>query len=180
MSEDQRGGGYQPYPGGGYQAFPGGESQLPEQQPGQPAPPSVINAVRTMYVGAAASLIGIIIGLTTVSSIRSRVHQLKPDFTTSQVNTSVHAAVAVLIIEGLIAIGLWIWMAQASKAGKNWARITSTVFFGLDTLGQIISLTQATGVADRIYAIIVWLIGLVAIVFLWQRQSSAYFGRPRS
>jgi hypothetical protein len=34
--------------------------------------------------------------------------------------------------------------------------------------------------AGRFYGLLVWLIGLGAIILLWQRQSSAYFqGRPR-
>jgi hypothetical protein len=31
------------------------------------------------------------------------------------------------------------------------------------------------GGAARIYGLVVWVIGLVAIVFLWQRASSDYF-----
>jgi hypothetical protein len=74
-----------------YQPYPGGD-QSPQQygQPGGPAlatPPPVTRAAQLMYVGAAASLIG---------------------------------------------VGLWIWMAQMNKAGKNWARITSTVFFAIE------------------------------------------------
>ena len=42
-----------------------------------------------------------------------------------------------LVVVGLIGIALWIWMAQMNKRGRNWARITSTVFFALDTLGAI-------------------------------------------
>ena len=34
--------------------------------------------------------------------------------------------------------------------------------------------------AGRFYGLLVWLIGLGAIILLWQRQSSAYFqGQPR-
>ena len=50
---------------------------------------------------------------------------------------------AVAIIFGLIGIGLWLWMAYANKAGKNWARITATAFFGLDTLSVLTSFRQA-------------------------------------
>ena len=75
-------------------------------------------------------------------------------------------------------------MARMNKAGKNWARITSTVFFAIETIS---ALTAVSGVgqlagagAGRFYGLLVWLIGLGAIILLWQRQSSAYFqGRPR-
>ncbi len=53
---------YQPYPGG---------AQMPEvQRP--PAPGSVRNAVKLMYAGAVASLIGIAIDLTTLTATKRR------------------------------------------------------------------------------------------------------------
>ena len=50
-----------------YQPYPGSDTQLPEPQR-PPAPPSVLNAVKVMYVGAATSLLGIGVGIVTVSS----------------------------------------------------------------------------------------------------------------
>jgi hypothetical protein len=83
------------------------------------------------------------------------------------------------VILGLIGIGLWIWMASANKAGKNWARITSTVFFGLDTLGLLASFSQAETLLGRLVSLVVWLIGLGVIVMLWRKESSAYFAAAR-
>ena len=42
------------------------------------------------------------------------------------------------MIFGLVMIALWLWMARAVGRGRNWARILSTVLFGLATL-QLIS-----------------------------------------
>jgi hypothetical protein len=55
----------------------------------------------------------------------------------------------------------------------------STVFFGIDTVGVLVGATgvQGGGLA-RFYGILVWVIGLVAIILLWQRSSSDYFRRP--
>jgi hypothetical protein len=36
------------------------------------------------------------------------------------------------------AVGLWILTAQASRSGKDWARATSSVLFGLGTLAVFI------------------------------------------
>ena len=44
------------------------------------------------------------------------------------------AAVVTAVIGALIAIGLWLWMAWANRRGRNWARIVSAVFFGINTL----------------------------------------------
>ena len=42
-----------------------------------------------------------------------------------------------VIVSGLVAIALWLWMARATRQGRNWARILSTVLFGLATLELI-------------------------------------------
>jgi hypothetical protein len=35
------------------------------------------------------------------------------------------------------------------------------------------------GGLSRIYGILVWVIGLITIILLWQRSSSGYFRAPR-
>jgi hypothetical protein len=40
----------------------------------------------------------------------------------------------VAAVFGLVVIALWLWMARATGQGRNWARILSTVLFGLATL----------------------------------------------
>jgi hypothetical protein len=162
---------YQPYPGG---------TQMPEPVERPPAPQSITRAVQLMYAGAAASLIGIIIALTTLSSIKSQIISKNPSLTTTQVNNAEHVAIGVLIASGLIGAALWLWMAQSSKAGKNWARIVSTVLFAIETINVVAGASAiSSGGASRIYSIVIWLIGLGAIIFLWQRSSTEYFKAPR-
>jgi hypothetical protein len=172
---------YDPYPSGGgpggYQPFPGA-NQLPEQQRG-PAPMSVINAVRLMYAGAAMNAISVIVALTQIGALRSTIEKDNPSFSTSQVSAGVHLFVGSVIIGGLIGIGLWIWMAFMNKAGKNWARITGTVFFGIDTIGLVTSFAQAGVTGSRIITVIIWLIGLGAVILLWRKESTAFF-KPES
>lgn len=160
-----------------YQPYPGGSAQLPE--PSRPsAPQSIQRAVQAMYAGAAASLISLIIGLTTLGSLKSEIHTASPTLTTAQVNSAYHGAIAVIIIAGIVGIGLWIWMARMNAAGRGWARIVATVFFAIDTIDTLVGLagSHLTGsTAARFFGIVVWLIGLAAIFFLYQRDSSEYF-----
>ena len=115
---------YQPYPTGGA-----------DPEPARPTPPPpVVNAVWLMYAGAVISAISLIITLVTVGSLKTAIHNADPSLTATKLHSAEVAAVVVAIVFGLIGIGLWLWMARANKAGKNWARITATVFFGLDTL----------------------------------------------
>jgi hypothetical protein len=168
---------YEPYPSGGgpggYQPFPGG-SQMPDQQRGQ-APKSVTYAVYLMYAGAAVNAISVVVALTSIGSLKSTIKADNPSFTTSQVNAGVNLFIATIVVGGLIGIGLWIWMAFMNKAGKNWARITGTVFFGIDTIGLVTSLARAGVAGSKIITVLIWLIGLAAVILLWRRESGAYF-----
>jgi hypothetical protein len=157
---------YQPYPGG---------ARLPEPSPQQPAPPSVVNAVRVMYAGAAASLIGVIINFTTLGSLKSAIEKRYPKWSPSQVTSAEHIAVAEFIVAGLIGAALWIFVAQVCRAGKNWGRILATVLFGIDTVSQLFGAAISSGGGARIFSILVWLIGLAALVLLWRRPSTEYF-----
>lgn len=162
---------YQPYPGG---------TQMPEPATRPPVPQSITRAVQLMYAGAAASLIGIIIALTTLSSIKSQIVSKNPSLTTTQVNNAQHVAIGVLIASGLIGAALWLWMAQSCRAGKGWARIVSTVLFAIDTLAVLITNAgTAGGGLTRAYGLVVWVVGLIAIILLWQRASSGYFRSAR-
>jgi uncharacterized membrane protein (UPF0136 family) len=72
---------------------------------------------------------------------------------------------------GLVMIALWLWMARASSEGRHWARIVSTVLFGLATL----YLVGSRGVAQVVFAVVVWLVGLGAVWLLWRPTSSVFF-----
>lgn len=162
-----------------YQRFPGGDAQTDQPSPAS-APQSVVRAVRVMYVGLAASLIGILVDMTTLSSTRSQILKVNPNYTTAQLNNAEHFEIGLFIASGLIGAALWLWMAQKCRVGRSWARIVSTVFFGIDTVSLLVGIRAATGGPARFYSIVVWVIGLVAIVLLWQRSSSEFFrGAPR-
>ena len=65
------------------------------------------------------------------------------------------------------------------RSAVNWARITGTVLFALSTVDTIVGLTAPVAALVKLWALIVWLVALAAIVFLWRRSSTAYFkGTP--
>jgi hypothetical protein len=170
---------YQPYPGGDQSPQQSAQFEAPVARA---VPQSVTRAVQVMYVGALASLVGVILDLLTRHSLRTYISQHATRngkrLTAAQVGDTYHAELVVLVVVGLIGIALWIWMAQMNKRGRNWARITSTVFFALNTLGAIGGLAGGAvtgGSVNRFYGIVVWVIGGIAIILLWQRTSSEYF-----
>jgi len=157
-----------------YQPYPGGDTQLPET-PRVPAPASVLNAVKVMYVGAAVSLLGVAVDILTIGATKSAIASRSPNLTASQVDSTQHVLTAGFVANGVIAAAVWIGLALACRRGRNWARITGTALFGLTTLDTLAGLTAPVAKAATLWAILVWLAGLVAVVFLWRRDSSAYF-----
>ncbi len=156
-----------------YQSYPSA-GQAPEPvRPGPP--PSVVMAVRLMYAGAVVSGLSLIVGLATVGSLRSSLHKSDPSLTTSQLHNLQTVVVVGSVFIGVISIGLWVWMALMSKAGRSWARIVSTVLFGLDTLFLLLGVARAGAAGGTLVSILTWLIGLGTIIFLWRKDSSAYF-----
>ena len=158
---------YQPYP------TPG-----PAQEPEQIRPPrSVLKAVKLMYAGAALEVIAVIIAVVTIGSLKSAILARHPAYTAAQMHSAEVARTVPLVIGGLIAIGLWLWMAWANGKGRSWARIVSAVFFGINTLDLLISLLQVHAVATLIIGVVIWLVGLGAVVLIFSKESGAFYNR---
>ena len=157
---------YQPYPSGG-----GGQLQ-----PLRPTPPaSVANAVKLMYAGAAISLVSLIVSLTNVSGTKAAIIKARPSLTATQVNQLNTFIIGAAIFSGLLGVGLWIWMARANNQGKNWARVLSTVLFGLATIDLIGVFSQPKTALGLVFPVLTWLVGAGAIFLLWRPDSSAFF-----
>ena len=160
---------YQPYPSSGKPVEP--------ERP--PAPPSVVNAVKLMYVGAAISVISLVISLASIGGTKDAIRKARPTLTTTQVNQLNTFIIALAVVSGVIGVALWLWMARANGQGKNWARILSTVLFGLATLDLFGVFSQPKTALGLVFPVLTWLIGLGVVVLLWRKQSTAFF-QPRT
>jgi hypothetical protein len=160
-----------------YQPYPGSDTQLPAAQR-PPAPASVRTAVKAMYAGAATSLLGIGVDILTLGATKTAIARRSPDMTASQVDSTQHVLAAGFVAGGVIAAVVWIVLARSCQQGRGWARITGTVLFALATVDTAVGLTTPVAVAVRLWAVVTWLAGLAAVVFLWRRTSTAYFRRP--
>jgi hypothetical protein len=160
--------GYQPYPSTGKPVEPDrGE-----------APPSVRNAVKLMYGGAAISVVSLVISLISIGSIKSAIRTQFPKYTTTQVNNAFTSFLVVVIVSAVLGIGLWLWMARANGQGRNWARITSSVLFAVYTLELLLGLRGPKTALSLVFPVLTWLVGLGAIILLWRKESSDFF-KPR-
>jgi hypothetical protein len=169
-----------------YQAYPTGDAanDLPAAGPRGTQPASVRNAVRLMWAGAALALLGAIFSLVFSSRIRTaarkaalktnatRLAKGRAPLTAAQIHTVANATVVIFVVLGLIGVLLWAWMAWANNRGSNWARMVATVLFVLNTISLIFSAGRAS--VTIIFVALGWLVGLVAAVLLWHKDTNAY------
>lgn len=171
--EDDASGGYP-----GMQSMPGGGTPPPPPS-AVSQPSSIALAVKLMYVGAALSLLGILVTFFMRDTIRDAVEKASADsakpMTASQVDAAVGVAVGFSVVAGLIGVALWIWMASANGKGRKWARIVATVLFGLSVLSLLGSLVQHPPVLSLVAGIVSLVLGAYIIYLLYRPESTQYY-----
>jgi hypothetical protein len=160
-----------------YQPYPSTDKPVEPDRPG--APQSVLNAVKLMYAGAAVSTVSLIISLVSIGGTKDAIKKARPNLTAAQVNQLNTLIIALAVVSGVIGVVLWLWMAQKNGQGRNWARILSTVLFGLATLDLFGVFSQPKTVLGLVFPVLTWLIGLGAVVLLWRRESTEFFNPRR-
>jgi hypothetical protein len=165
------GGAYGQQPPGAY----GGGYRQPPQPPTE-QPRTIRIAVALMFVGAALSFFGLIASFSQTEEMEEMIAEEFPSLTEDEVDTAVSQGQAQGVVGGLVGVGLWIWMAIANGQGKNWARITGTVFGGIHIVTVLIfmavfpmpSLTTALSLAS------ITLAGII-VILMFLRESSDYY-----
>jgi hypothetical protein len=133
-------------------------------------PSSLTTAARLMQIGGALSALGAIVGLASVPTLQVIAAQQQAT------RGAVGGAVAIILIHGVIGTALWLWLARETKRGRRRARAWATAIFliatvsgiGIDAHAPSTGLTQA-------FSGIEWVIGLCAVIMLWNRPSRAYY-----
>ena len=142
-----------------------------------PLPASMVTAVRLMYAGAAFALIWAI-GVIVVSASIVKHYPLASESGDHRLAGA--ATLAILLCAADIA--LWLGIARACRRGSSGARIAGTVLFAVHTVGVlgVVTSSQAGLGPAKVLTLIGWLIGLGAVVALWQPPSSAFFAAQAS
>lgn len=178
MTNFPAGGSYPPGPP------PSGAYGAPVPAPAPVRPQAVTNAVWLMYAGAAVSVLTGVIGALTAHSLVARIFaqiesQAPPGQPRLDVPTDVLTRVflVAMVIGGVLDALLWLWMAWKNHRGRSWARVLSTVFFGLMSLSVLSSLARSSypGLGFMILNVVLWVVGLAVIVLLWRPEASQYY-----
>lgn len=160
------------YPGYGYQAgppaysYPGGQGDLQAQQKG-PAPKRVNTAYWLIIAAGAVNLLAaVLMSLNPLASIT-------PDQLTTLEDSGVDPSSltdlfsSVVIVFAVISLALYVLIAVMIRRGKNWARITGTVFAALSIFS----------IASGFLAAISVLLGITGIVLCYLKPSNEYFAK---
>ena len=133
-------------------------------------PDSMRWAVRLMWAG---------VGMSAVSSIVGGVMLTIPTINRITNMPTNHAAyIGGYIFGALVQIVLWLWMLWKVRAGRPWARVLSTVFFGFTCLHFLIVVILDPGVTKVLVATY-FIIALSALIMLYQHESSAFFSAAK-
>jgi hypothetical protein len=135
-------------------------------------PATMATAVRLMYAGAAYALVWAV-GVIAVSA---RIVKDHPAYLSGG-DHHLAGAASLAVLLAVAEIALWLGIARACRRGRNGARVAGTILFGVNTLVVlgVAASTQAGLGPAKVLSLIGWLIGAAAVVFLWQRASSAFF-----
>lgn len=147
---------------------PGGQPRLDTQPPD-----SVRRAVYLMYAGAAVSVVALIVGAVTGKVVAY-------SYSTVNGQTRMHQnPVAGVIVAAIILAVLWLWMAWKNYRGRGWARVLSTVFFGFMCLIMLVNLAGLPS-AYAFLVILMWIVGLVATIYLHKGESRQYYAAVKA
>jgi hypothetical protein len=142
-----------------------------------PTPPSsVLAAVKLMYVGAGLSALWTILLFPQRGMIRDELSA--QDLGGADPDSVTNAAVAGMVVIGLLTIGMWLWMAHANQRGHAWARIVATVLGSIAILFMLFSFIQLPGGGNGISIILnIGLIVLAASILwlLYRPDSKVYY-----
>jgi hypothetical protein len=140
-------------------------------------PPPVQAAVIFMYAGAAIQELWVILNIAAIRDRLQLALGIAP--TTTLTASEQHIVEGVrggfLICGWILGASLWLWMARKTRAGRGWARVLATVFFAILTLAMVAVIAQPVGLAGKIIPAAEWLVGCVAVVLLWRRESRGFF-----
>jgi len=147
-------------------------------------PQSVQIAFYVMLAGAVVTLLAMAYSLTMLDEARSNALDASGGVLRGDdLDLLVFATIGGSIASSLVTAGLWVWMAFVCRAGKNWGRITGTVFFGLNALfyvvGTVMVMVTSTAGIALVFSTVTLAVGLAAVILLWNGMSGPYFA-PRT
>ncbi|MFT7834541.1 hypothetical protein Q5530_00135 [Saccharothrix sp. BKS2] len=138
------------------------------------APPAtLVAAFFGFLVSAVSALAGGLVVLGMEAELADAVRRSNPGFTEDQVGSAVTLGQATVLGTAVLIALVYLWLSFKLKAGRNWARVTLTVFTAL----QVAAVVTGDGNTWVGYASAA--VAVLALVLSYLPSSSAHFRRAR-
>lgn len=153
--------------------------------PARAVPSSVSTATSLLCAKALLALAGIAVGVASGDEVSAAVAEDPATAGMAGLVTSI--GVAVGVVGGLVAAGLWVLCAVFVRKGAGWARILATVLAGLSILSGLLGVlglvvaaaVPETGVPTSTLTVVLTVLGVVVsaavVVALFHPASNAFF-----
>jgi hypothetical protein len=130
-----------------------------------------------MYAGLTATVIALLVSLGTLARYTHDATVAKNNF---RLNLEAHenamaGAMTIAVAADLIGLACWVLLAIASRHGRGWTRVTGTVLFGVYTIVLLFVLIGTDARGPHFLTLLVWVLGLAAVIPLWTRQARDFF-----
>lgn len=151
-------------------SYPASSSPAPGAA-GPVTPPQQVNIAFWLYiVGAALSLISLIVSLATIGSLKDDLQrQLAAQgqqISDGALNATVTASITVAIVFGILYIAAYVLFAVFMRRGANWARIVLLIVTVLSLFGVLGGF--GVGAARLV-------VGVIATVLIFLKPANEYF-----
>lgn len=166
----------QPYP-----SYPQGADPYGSAGPLAPvAPPPAVRRLATlMLVRAALGVLGLIVSVATIGSLRRRIEDRQTTLSASGVDRLVNGTIAASVVFGLAFAVLYVIMSRKILARRNWARIVTLILSILGVIGLLGAFVQNETALTRVLSILTGLCDLVILLLLLARPTRDFFrGTP--
>ncbi len=141
-------------------------------------PPVVRNALGVMYTGLGVTAVALILSIVDMVRLdhQAAIKQFSNPALSQQDNTSLGIIVICAFCTGVVGAVMWPLCAWAVRKGRQWGAIVATAAFGLDAIPLLLILVFAHDAPlSKLMSILIWALGLVAVILLWNSQSRAFY-----
>lgn len=167
----------------------------PVQPPEPPQPPKALQIARWLWVGAV--LVGVVqafIELLDRERLIRELRQLQPEMTQTDLDAAANSGILFTFMFKALTLMVYVLLSRRMLEGRNWARVTLTVFGGFGVFNAVITvltvslvgqelIERLTGTTlsglDVVFAVLVALVEIVAIVFMYRPEANRYLREMR-
>lgn len=167
----------------------------PVQPPEPPQPPKALQIARWLWVGAV--LVGVVqafIELLDRERLIRELRQLQPEMTQADLDAAANSGIMFTFMFKALTLMVYVLLSRRMLEGRNWARVTLTVFGGFGVFNAVITvltvslvgqelIERLTGTTvsglDVVFAVLVAVVEIVAIVFMYRPEANRFLREMR-